>query len=165
MLFHLQIIQPSLEVNIWIEQIKVQLQKIDPYKCSVITEKKYILKKWPFCEKKLPRGSTRPVNEGFSTYSNIKTPLTELFTFFYTRPSLSASAIRASELAWEGERAERLFSRSGFISSLTFYSGAVTEVSLGRFVARCIWTYSQPEEWNFNTWVVSEPDHCARGVW
>lgn len=42
MLFHLQIIQPSLEVNIWIEQIKVQLQKIDPYKCSVITEKKKI---------------------------------------------------------------------------------------------------------------------------
>lgn len=114
---------------------------------------------------KLPSESIRPVHEAFSTSSNIKTLLTELFTFFYTHLSVSASAVRASEPAREGERAERLFSRSGFISSLT-YSGAVTEVSLGTFVG---YTYMHLHTHRGVKWkslgCVSEPGCCADGIW
>lgn len=130
------------------------LQKIEPYKCCMITEKKRNCKNGLSVRQKLPSESIRLVNEAFSTYSNIKTPLTELFIFFYTHPSVSASAIRASETVWEGERAEKLFSRSGFISSLMLYWGAVTEVSLGTFVSYTYMQNTHTAEWNGNTRVV-----------
>ena len=131
----------------------------------IIEKKKGKCKNSLSVRQKLPSESIRPVREAFSTYSNIKTPLTELFTFFYPRPSVSASAIRASEPPWEGERAERLLSRSGFISSLTFYSGAVAEVSLGMFVG---YTYMHLQTHRGVKWqypgCVSEPACRADGI-
>ena len=132
------------------------LQKIEPYKCHMITEKNKESVRMAFLwDKKAPLRSSDHSMRLSAFSSNSKTLLSELSAFCYTCPSISVSAIRALELAWEGETAERLFSRSGFISYLKLYFIAVAEISLGMFVG---YTYMHlhtgTEEWNGNTQVV-----------
>lgn len=80
------------------------LQKIEPYKCRMITLKMDKCNSGFSVRQKVPSESTRLVNEAFSTYNNMKSLLTESFKFFYTCPLVSASAIKAVTVEREESR-------------------------------------------------------------